>query len=342
MSSKLVQLDAVQWFLHRTDICSQDTEVLIYGAEEHPLLDSLGVSRVRFIQSDYQKASILTKRGFQEDDGAFTPETIIINGERSRSYTELLISEAAQRVSPSGQVLICLGSKSGGDALAKRCAQHVATEIESKHRCKLILLTADQAKVFSAHLDPLPSSLVVTHRGIPFTTHPALFSWQEVDEGTLLLEGVLQETGACVTGMGADFGCGWGALGVSLLKEHPTIESITFVDSDRWAIASVESTLKAVHLQARGHTVWGDVSQWKERSFDWIVSNVPYHSGGDTDYSMQLHFVRGVLRGLRPGGAAFLLWHHVKPEVLKGCEGVTSIEVLAQSQPYSVLKLRGR
>ena len=342
MSSKLVQLDAVQWFLHRIDIYSQDTKVLIYGAEEHPLLDTLGVSRVRFSQSDYQKASILTKRGFQEDDKAFTPETIIINGERSRSYTELLISEAAQRVSPSGQVLICLGSKSGGDALAKRCAQHVTTEIDSKHRCKIILLTAHEAKVVSEHFDPLPSPRVVTHRGIPFTTHPALFSWQEVDEGTVLLERVLQETGACVTGKGADFGCGWGALGVTLLKEHPTIESITFVDSERWAIASIESTLEALHLKERGHAVWGDVAQWEERTFDWVVSNVPYHSGGETDYSMQLHFVSGVLRGLRRGGAAFLLWHHLKPEILESCEGVASIEVLAESQPYWVLKITGR
>jgi len=343
MSPSSPQLNAIEWALKKREaFFSLHGLTSFYGAEPHPLLEQFPRSSLFCKQTDYSKAMALQASGFSLASIDLSPyhyDFLIISGTKSRAYNEQLLQEAAIEAKQDATMLFCLESKSGGDALAKRLAAELSSpiEVESKARCKFILFNSEA--VGELRKRPYNHSSYVKHDSRTYSTHPALFSWSEPDKGSLFFEKLLLESDECISGKGADIGCGWGMLGFSLLHHVPQIESVTFLDTERYAIHAVERSIEHFGYEQRANALWGDVRQWNTPEFDWIVSNIPYHSGRSTDYVMQIEFVRGLMRGLHRSGVAYVLAHHIPPvHFSEALEGV-SVRVLAEAQPYWILRL---
>ncbi|QTH63530.1 class I SAM-dependent methyltransferase [Psychrosphaera ytuae] len=116
---------------------------------------------------------------------------------------------------------------------------------------------------------------------------PGVFSATKLDAGTDLL---LQHIHS-LQGRGLDFGCGCGVIATTLAKAFDV--NIDALDVDALA---VESTRRSFELNGIDGTAihsngLGQIS--KQHQYDFIVSNPPFHTGINTDYSIVESFLKG-------------------------------------------------
>lgn len=101
-----------------------------------------------------------------------------------------------------------------------------------------------------------------------------------VEEALRLLEG----ENICV----ADFGCGSGCIGLSLLAEHPSAQLIA-IDASDSALFFAKTNAKNLGLENRVQWVHGRVENWMSDSLvDLIVANPPYIAFDDEEVEVSV------------------------------------------------------
>lgn len=107
-------------------------------------------------------------------------------------------------------------------------------------------------------------------------TAPDQFSPKGLDKGTrLLIEQAIKLDAQYIL----DWGCGWGAIGLSMARHKPTAQ-ITALDSDIGAVATAQ--VNASHNHLHNMTVvasHGFAQLPKTQKFDLILSHPPTHRG---------------------------------------------------------------
>jgi len=114
---------------------------------------------------------------------------------------------------------------------------------------------------------------------------PGVFSHGELDKGTELL---LQNLPEKISGNVLDFGCGAGVIACYLQKKHPELD-VDLVDVNAYALASAKFSLLKNQLEGNvfPSNVFSDVS----KRYNLLLSNPPFHSGKNTDYSAAETFI---------------------------------------------------
>lgn len=122
----------------------------------------------------------------------------------------------------------------------------------------------------------------VTFLGHPmrFYTDAGVFSKGELDKGTALLLSQLPP----LSGTALDLGCGWGAIGVTLVKQNPTLK-VTMADINERAAALAKENLKLNGINARVLQSDGFEKIGTEQ-FDTIVTNPPIRAGKQVIYDL--------------------------------------------------------
>lgn len=144
--------------------------------------------------------------------------------------------------------------------------------------------------------------------GTQVATLPSVFSWREADPASQLLLEVMREPGGERI---LDWGCGSGLLGVSLARRWPGTQ--VMLSDDLWsAVRSAQRTAELNGVAERCEVVAEDGigAQLRERRFDAIVSNPPFHRGVRTDHEPARRFVRETTDILRTGGVLWLVCNH--------------------------------
>ncbi|AMO57244.1 hypothetical protein GZ77_16420 [Endozoicomonas montiporae] len=126
---------------------------------------------------------------------------------------------------------------------------------------------------------------------------PGVFSHGRLDVGTQVL---LDTFDAVPAGKVLDFGCGAGVISAALAKLKAD-NDYTLVDCDALALASSERTLKQLGVE-RFRTVASDGLSEVEGTFDFIVSNPPFHQGVKTHYAVTEQFLAEAAPRLNKGG----------------------------------------
>lgn len=134
---------------------------------------------------------------------------------------------------------------------------------------------------------------------LQFQTHPALFSPQRVDAGTLLM---LSQVTFQPEDKVLDLGCGYGVVGITAGK---AIGPDRVVMSDI-SEAAVETSRHNI-LRNKVHGILVRQSDGfrniTEKEFTLILSNPPYH----TDFSVAKHFIETGYRKLCLGGRLYMV-----------------------------------
>ncbi|MCB0328170.1 MAG: methyltransferase [Bdellovibrionales bacterium] len=344
MESPYQRIDALKWVLEQVDPYHLGAPVVFLGAVPHPILSLFPCEELYCYQTLYTHAEQLESAGYKINVPCEKPvQLVLVAGTKHKDYNDLLLQEALEIANDQSQIYFALEQQLGGAALAKQARKTLQTErVYSKARSKVIQFDHQELFTFISQ-STRERAPTITYEDTIFSTHPSLFSYREIDRGSRLLINYLERTPSLLTkGNGADLGCGWGLFGICLLRAHPQIEKVSFIDLERHALNSIEETLARYELTERAALLWTDARKFKAqgRRFDWIVSNLPYHQDGSTAYELQAEIVERLPSLLKPGGEALLLWHHLAPRLADSLWKRFKISEIAEAQPpYYLIRI---
>lgn len=166
-------------------------------------------------------------------------------------------------------------------------------------------------------------------------TLPGVFSHGRLDEGTALL----LSTFSSKTWQGKkilDWGCGSGAIGVSLAAAFGDAE-VTMADSSALALESARNTVRANKLSNCQVTATHVYSELTE-TFNFIVANPPFHKGHDTNYADVEEFLAETVNHLELHGSTRIVANiFLKYEPLLE-QHFGYVKVLTKNNKYKVLE----
>lgn len=144
---------------------------------------------------------------------------------------------------------------------------------------------------------PVSCAFPYRGHGMKFMTDAGVFSKGELDQGTRLLLDALPE----MTGDVLDLGCGWGAIGVSLVKANPGCR-VVMADVNRRALQLSRENLARNGVTAECIESDG-MAAVLNRTFDAVVTNPPIRAGKQVIYQM----FADAASHLNAGGALYLV-----------------------------------
>jgi len=167
-----------------------------------------------------------------------------------------------------------------------------------------------------------------------FATDSGVFSRDKLDGGSRILLDAL--CGLDVSGKLLDLGCGWGAIGIILLKAFSGIY-VAFADINPRAVELTRRNLQLNGLDRHGADVYvsdgvADVSG----SFDWIITNPPIRAGKNAVHGL----IRGAAARLNPGGRLALVIRRQQgaESMLRFLQNIfSSVSVIAKEKGYWVI-----
>ncbi len=110
-------------------------------------------------------------------------------------------------------------------------------------------------------------------------TATGLFSKQELDKATKLLIENVEIKGKKIL----DLGCGYGVIGISILRKNPDVQ-VTFTDINERAIKITKKNLEKHKL--KGKIIKSNLYENIQDTFDVILSNPPMAAGRETCYEL--------------------------------------------------------
>ena len=225
-------------------------------------------------------------------------DIVLLTIPKERRYARTLLIAGFKALIPGGKLLLAGPSKMGAKAVIKDAERLFgnATVLGYRHHQRVAVCTRG-----NSWRDPLPEEfqqpgiapgtyhqIKIDHpkKSLDLETHPGIFSWETLDEGTALLldhQEVKQQSKVW------DVGCGYGAIGISA-----AVTSAGFVVMSDVNLITIHYAQKnAISNQVGGivdifpaDTLQPPQSTVTLPPFDIIISNPAFHRGRK---SRQIH-----------------------------------------------------
>ena len=237
------------------------------------LVDKLTASEVQFT-ANYQN-----EREF---------DLLLIFLPKAKQETQYLLANLTPYLQ-SGADIILIGEKNCGIKSAGNLLKPYASiinTIDSARHCGIIYAQLDKTVVeFKQDQWIKTYPITVNNTEIKIRSLPGVFSHGELDKGSELLLQNLPET---MSGNVLDFGCGAGVIACYLQKKHPHL-AIDLIDINCYALESAKLTL--IENDLVGNVFPSNVFSNVDKKYNYVVSNPPFHSGKETDYTAAETFI---------------------------------------------------
>ncbi len=169
----------------------------------------------------------------------------------------------------------------------------------------------------------------------PFLTLPGVFSANHLDPGTsFLIENLSIRKGERIL----DFGCGWGPIGVWAALQGA--DWVDFLDSNLLAIACVEENCRKLQLTNTRFYQSDILMDVLPNRYDQIISNLPFHTGHEIDYSITNAFIEQSYQVLNPKGRLTLVANSFLQYDQWLQKSFKTVECVAKNNQYSVWQAR--
>lgn len=283
------------------------------GPELRRLLPAAEITLLQTVYGDY-----LQTRQWSEDAGANAifgawydgppahHDLAVVYLPKSRAALELALDMVSRTLGPGHSALLVGpvrgGIKSCQEVLRRRIGP--TQKLDSARRCALYAASLDQSKTGDSELEDWVErfSFRVGDQLLEVSSLPGVFSHGRLDEGTRILLKTLDNVPG---GSILDFGCGCGVIGAWIQSKSPQTR-LEMVDSSALALEAAKRTA-ALHGIPAECVYPSDVFSDVRGKYDLIVSNPPFHTGVDTDYTVVESFLEGAAARLARGGSLRLV-----------------------------------
>lgn len=283
----------------------------------------------------------LSTAGFILDQGKVAPAgpfpLILSLPPRQREEARNLLAQSVARAAEGGVVVAALANNEGARSI-EADLQALAGRVESlsKNKCRAFWARIDPARIDRALLKEWLA--LGEPRRISddrFLSRPGLFAWDRIDEGSALLARHLP---ADLAGHGADLGAGFGFLSAEVLARCPRVTALDLYEAEREALDLAELNLAPLAGPVKLDFFWHDVTTGLKRTYDFIVSNPPFHVRRADCADLGQDFILAGARALRPGGRLLLVANqHLPYEAVLGA-AFAQHSVLANEGGYKIIE----
>lgn len=248
---------------------------------------------------------------------------VLLTIPKERRYARTLLLAAWKALKPAGKLLLSGPSKGGAKAVIKDAERLFgnATVLGYRRHQRVAACTRGESL-----LDPLPKEFqqpgvapgtqhfveIQSPDGtLKLETHPGIFSWDALDEGTaLLLENLEIKPDSRVW----DVGCGYGVIGLSAAlagAEFVAMSDVNLLGAD-YTQTNIENNKYDSGITDRIEVFPADIfttphAPLPAPRFDLIVSNPAFHQGREINKSMADQLIIKASEYLAPKGRLVLV-----------------------------------
>jgi 16S rRNA (guanine1207-N2)-methyltransferase len=314
-----------------------DDDILVYNAEYWNGAENIG--NISAVQNFYPYSSVWqahdVKSTSKFQDGALYD--IILCGlpkQKEASFYQLALSLKA--LNDDGLLIAMAANDAGGKRLEKWFKDFGLTPSSlSKSKCRIVW--AYKKDINAAAVEKFTvegSKQVKSISGTEIVTQPGIFGWDKIDKGSQLLSQFLPKE---LSGIGADFGCGYGFLSNYVLENCSKIKKLYAVDADCNALVCAQENLNNYD---NVDYKWTDLTQSVnlKQSLNFVIMNPPFHAGKKIDSDIGQKFIENSADCLKKNGTLYMVANaHLPYEKLLE-KLFSSVEKLSEEQGFKIYK----
>lgn len=269
---------------------------------------------------------------------------VLVLPPRQRDAWRALLARAVDACAEGGTVVASVDNDAGAksvEADLRRLMGGLEGTV-SKHHCRVFWASRHAARFDEALLrqwraTDAPRRIAapaLAHGG--FVSRPGVFAWDRIDPASALLAGHLPGD---QHGHGADLGAGWGYLSLQVLARAPQVQTLDLYEADARAVVLATANLRDAGHAGKAHCTWHDVTTGLPRTYDFIVTNPPFHLHDRADRpELGQRFIAVSAQALRRGGRLYLVANRHLPYEAALQAGFAQVRVLAQRDGFKVVE----
>ena len=272
------------------------------------------------------------------------PDLVLLNIYKGRSLNRRILLQVWQALKPGGRLLISGANDQGIQSVLKDASQlfeNISILAYKKgNRVAQLLKNDSQQRALPDWTDEpgiAPGTWYIFQldlfgHSFSLVSLPGVFSSSGLDDGTRLLISSLENlSGKKVL----DVGCGYGIVGLYAAANGAL--TVDMVDSQLLAVASSRENI-ARNRYTNCQVYCSDLlSAVNAKSYDYILSNPPFHAGIHIDYQAAQALITGAVSALEIGGRLQIVANRFIPYDRLMVEVFGNVTVLAQSPAYRIL-----
>ncbi|MEZ8093198.1 16S rRNA (guanine(1207)-N(2))-methyltransferase RsmC [Photobacterium swingsii] len=229
-------------------------------------------------------------------------DMILLYWPKAKAEADYLLSMLFAKFGTGTEICVVGENRSGVRSAEKMFTPYgPLTKYDSARRCGFYWGRCDnevQAFELSAWFRNYPITVAGTE--LTIRSLPGVFSHGEFDKGSELLLNTLPK----LRGKVLDFGCGAGVIGAVMKTNNPSIE-LELCDISALAIESAKETFRINNLEAKFTAT--DVYAELPGSYNYLISNPPFHAGLKTFYAATEDFIAQAPQHLHDDGALIIV-----------------------------------
>lgn len=250
---------------------------------------------------------------------------------KAKQEADYWINRLLPYIDKQGEIVIVGENRGGINAAIKLLAKYQLTghKIDAARRCSLIYAERKENEVRFESSQWINRFDITPPQGkLTICSMPGVFNHGKLDQGTsFLLEHL-----PTLTGKGLDFGCGAGIIASAIAIQNQA--QMTALDVSALATYCTEQTFLTNHVD--GEVICSDGLSAMNDTFDFIVSNPPFHLGVQTQYETTRRFIATARNKLTSKGQLWLVANSFLPYQSLLEEQFTKCQVIADNRKFRV------
>lgn len=223
---------------------------------------------------------------------------------KAKEHAKMLLANVAACLKQGASIMLVGENNSGVKSAAKLLApycEHV-NKVDSARHCALYAgVISNPVKTFDLTKWQTIQTINIAGLSYQICSLPGVFCHGEVDTGTRVL---LDNLPRYHSGRVLDFGCGAGIIGCFVALTHPQ-SKVVMSDVSALAVYSAEQSAKLNNLNI--DVLPSNGLRALTGKFTTIITNPPFHTGIQTDYSVTETFISDCKTYLTSEGSLILV-----------------------------------